>query len=292
MGRRPDHVCRQESGGSLMAWYAGDSGSPLWYEERGAGTPIVFIHGWCMSSAVWRLQLEGLSDSFRVIAIDLPGHGASPPPAGGFQINGCAGAIAGLFESLDLHNALLAGWSLGSLIALESFVLLRERLAGLVLIAGTPRFTQVDGFPYGLSRIEVDGMTRKVQRSLRRALEGFSARMFAAGELDDPSLAAMVQELLSTVPMPTVDVALQALDALVESDRRDRLALIDLPTLIVSGDCDVICLPQASGFLAERIPSARRIVFAGCGHAPFLSQSRRFNAYLEEFRGLVSGRTH
>lgn len=275
-----------------MAWYAGDSGSRLWYEDRGTGTPIVFIHGWCMSSAVWRLQRYGLSDSFRFITIDLQGHGKSPPHAGGFHIKGCAGDIAGLFEFLDLHNALLVGWSLGSLIALESCVLLRERLSGLVLTAGTPRFTQGDGFPYGLSRIEVDGMTRKVQRSLRRALEGFNARMFASGELDDPSLAAMVQELLSTVPMPTADVALQALDALVETDQRDRLALIDLPTLIMSGDRDVICLPQASAFLAQQIPSARQMVFAGCGHAPFLTQSTRFNACLEDFRGVVSGRAH
>jgi len=270
-----------------MAWYAGDSGSRLWYEDRGTGTPIVFIHGWCMSSAVWRLQREGLSDSFRVITIDLPGHGASPPQADGFHVTGCAVEIAGLCESLDLHEALLAGWSLGSLVALEACVLLRERLSGLVLIAGTPRFTQEDGFPYGLSRIEVDGMTRKVQRSLRRALDGFSARMFAPGELDDPSLAVLIRELLSTVPMPTVDVAIQALDALVETDQRDRLALIDLPTFILSGDRDVICLPQASAFLAQRIPSARQMVFAGCGHAPFLTQSTRFTSCLEDFRGVV-----
>jgi pimeloyl-ACP methyl ester esterase len=292
MGRRPDNVSRQASGSDLMAWHAGASGSRLWYEDRGTGTQIVFIHGWCMSSAVWRLQRDGLPDSFRCITIDLPGHGRSPQPGGGFHIKGCAFDIAGLFESLDLHHALLVGWSLGSLIALESCVLLRKRLSGLVLTAATPRFTRGDGFPYGLSRIEVDGMTRKVQRSLRRALEGFTARMFAPGELDDPSLALLVQELLSTVPMPTADVAIQALAALVETDLRDRLDLIDLPTLIVSGDRDVICLPQASAFMAQRIPAARQMVFAGCGHAPFLTQSARFNVCLDDFRGMVNGRAH
>jgi pimeloyl-[acyl-carrier protein] methyl ester esterase len=275
-----------------MPWYAGDAGGRLWYEERGAGTPVVFIHGWCMSSAVWRLQREGLSHAFRVIAVDLPGHGTSPPPAGGFHVKCCAAGVAGLCESLDLHEVLLVGWSLGSLIALEVSLLLRERLSGLVLTAGTPRFMQGDGFPYGLSSVEVEGMARKVQRSLRRALDGFSARMFAPGELDDPALAVMVQELLSALPVPAVDAAIQALDALVETDQRERLALIDLPTLILNGDSDVICLPQASAFLAERIPTARQVVFAGCGHAPFLTQSRRFNACLEEFGGMVSGCAH
>lgn len=275
-----------------MAWYAADSGARLWYEDRGAGTPIIFIHGWCMSSAVWRLQSEGLLDTFRVITIDLPGHGRSSLGYGGFQIEACAGDIAGLFQSLNLQYALLAGWSLGSLIALESFMLLRDRLSGLVLIGGTPRFTQGGGFPYGLSRIEVDGMIRKVQRSLPRALEGFTARMFASGELDTPSLAATVRELLSSVPLPTTDAALQALEALLESDLRDRLDLIDLPTLIMNGDRDVICLPQASGFLAQGISGAQRIEFAGCGHAPFLTESARFNACLDEFRGKVGARGH
>ena len=210
----------------------------------------------------------------------------------GFDVKGCVGDIAGLCACLDLHDALLAGWSLGSLIALESFVSLRERLAGLVLIAGTPRFTQGDGFPYGLSRLEVDGMTRKVQRSLRRALEGFAGRMFAPGELDDPSLAAMVAELLAVVPMPTAAVALQALDVLVETDLRDLLPLIDLPTLVMNGDSDVICLPRASEYMAGQISTARQIVFTGCGHAPFLTQSTGFNACLEDFRGMVSGREH
>lgn len=292
MGCRPDLVGRPTPGGDLMAWYAGDDGRRLWYEDQGTGTPIVFIHGWCMSSAVWRLQREGLSDAFRVITIDLPGHGRSPAPAGGFSIYGCAVEIAGLITYLQLHNVLLAGWSLGSLIALESCVLLRERLSGLVLIAGTPRFTQVDGYRFGLSRIEVDGMTRKVQRSLRRALDGFTTRMFSSGERDAPALAALVGELLSAVPMPTADVAIQALDALVETDLRDRLALIDLPTLIMNGESDVICLPQASAFMKERISSARQVLFAGCGHAPFLTQSAHFNTCLEEFRGMVSKREH
>lgn len=275
-----------------MAWFATHSGRRLWYDECGAGTPIVFIHGWCMSSDVWRLQLEKLPESFRVITIDLQGHGRSSPQGGSFHIKGCAADISELCKFLDIHNALLAGWSLGGLIALETFDLLRGRLSGLILIAGTPRFTQGDGFPYGLSKLEVDGMIKKVQRSMRRALDGFRGRMFASGELDHSEQTPAIQELLSAIPLPSTDVALQALDVLVQSDLRNRLALIDLPALIVSGDRDVICLPQASEYMAQQISSARQIVFAGCGHAPFLTQSARFNECLEEFREMVSGREH
>jgi len=274
-----------------MAWYERASGSRLWYEERGAGTALVLLHGWCMSSAVWCRQLEGLSDSFRVITLDLPGHGQSTAPTGGFHVKGCASDLAGFFESLELQDALLAGWSLGSLIALESFELVRRRLSGLVLIAATPRFTQGDDYRCGLSRLEVEGMARKVQRSLQRARDGFNTRMFAPGELDDPQQAAMIKGIVSGVPLPSTEVALQALDALVESDLRDRLASIDRPTLILNGDCDPICPPQASEYLMQRIVSARQTVFVSCGHAPFLTQDVYFNACLKEFRGMVSGRT-
>jgi len=275
-----------------MAWFEGETGDRLWYDDQGAGTPIVFIHGWCMSSEIWRLQREGLPDTFRIITVDLPGHGRSPAPPGGFHLKGCADAIAGLCAYLRIDSALLAGWSLGSLVALEACEAVGERLAGLVLVAGTPHFTRGDGFPYGLSRMEVDGMARKVRRSIRRALDGFTDRMFAPGELAEPALAGTVAGLLASVALPDTGVALQALDVLVETDLRERLALIDRPTLIVSGECDVICPPQASEFMAQRIRSAHQAVFTGCGHAPFLTQSRRFNACLEEFRGVVSGRAH
>lgn len=275
-----------------MAWFAADSGKRLWYEDQGAGTPIVFIHGWCMSSAVWRLQQEGLAGSFRIIAVDLQGHGKSPPDSAGFNLKDCARDIAGLFDHLQLDSALLAGWSLGSLVALESVTYLRAQLCGLVLISGTPRFTQGDGFPYGMSRIDVDGMSRKVQRNIRRARDGFTERMFAPGERDDPVLAVTISEILSAVPLPSVDVALQALDVLVESDLRDGLASIGLPTLIVNGDCDLICPPQVSDYLTRRIATARHTVFDGCGHAPFLTQAARFNACLEEFREVVCGRAN
>ncbi len=270
-----------------MSWCTGEFGNRLWYEESGTGTPVVFIHGWCMSSAVWEQQ-QVLSNYCRVIVLDLRGHGKSSAAVDGFSIKGCAADIARLFDALDLQNALLAGWSLGSLIALESFPLLRKRISGLVLIAATPRFTEGGGFPYGLSQVEAQGMARKVQRNMRRALDGFIGRMFANGELGESSRASTIQDLLATIALATAAVALQALEALVEADLRDRLNLIDLPTLIMNGDHDVICLPQASEYLAQRIPRSRQVVFAGCGHAPFLTQSNRFNACLEEFRGMVS----
>lgn len=268
-----------------MPWFEGAAGNRLWYEDNGVGTAIIFVHGWCMSSAVWDLQREALTDSFRVITLDLRGHGNSSPHPEGFHIKGCAEDIAALIGHLDLHHTILAGWSLGALIALVSVPLCKERLAGLMLISATPRFVQALDFPFGLSQLEVDGMAKKVQRNIQRALEGFVARMFAPGE----SKTAGVQNIVSTIPVPPTFVALQALEALADADLRDHLSVINIPTLIVHGDSDVICLPLAAEFMAKRILLSQQVLFSGCGHVPFLTQSNKFNACLEGFREQLSG---
>jgi pimeloyl-ACP methyl ester esterase len=265
-----------------MPWYENSAGENLWYEEQGEGPPLVLLHGWCMSSAIWRFQMDQLCSSFRVIAPDLAGHGRSPA-ADGCHLEGFAADIAALFRHLDLSGALLAGWSLGAQAALQTVPLIIERLDGLVLICGTPCFTSRDGFPYGLSRVEADGMTLKIRRNIKRALDGFIARMFAPGELDDARLADDIRTLLAAVAVPETETALQSLEALTKADLRDELAAVALPTLLISGELDVICPASASTYMAGLISGCEQVMLKGCGHAPFLTRSAVFNKLLIEF---------
>jgi pimeloyl-[acyl-carrier protein] methyl ester esterase len=241
-----------------------------------------------MSSAVWELQRSGLRNSFRVITIDLPGHGNSPPDSNGFNLTVCAEDIYGLLEHLGAFNAILVGWSLGAMIAAETYLKYSEQISALVLVSGTPCFVRAEDFPYGLLQNEVDGMAIKVQRNTRRALNDFLTRMLASGEKD----MDYVYNLLKSLPEPSTDVALQALQVLVKTDLRERLSLINCPTRIINGDRDVICLPQASNYMLNTITGADQIVFSGCGHVPFLTQSTKFNTCLEEFRERIRDVVH
>jgi pimeloyl-ACP methyl ester esterase len=265
-----------------MPWYGNSAGEHFWYEEQGEGPPLVLLHGWCMSSSIWRFQMDQLCTSFRVIAPDLAGHGRSPA-ADGCHLEGFAADIAALFRHLDLSGAILGGWSMGAQVALRTVPLIRERLDGLVLICGTPCFTAKDGFPYGLSRVEADGMALKVRRNIKRALDGFIARMFAPGELDDARLAGDIHTVLTTVAVPETETALQSLAALTEADLRGELEAVALPTLLISGELDVICLASASTCMAGLIPDCELVMLKGCGHAPFLTRSSVFNKLLIEF---------
>ena len=84
-------------------------------------------------------------------------------------------------------------------------------------------------------------------------------------------------------------MALQSLAALVGTDLRTQLPAIDRPTLVISGERDPICPTSASAYMAERIPDCRHVVYAGCGHAPFLSHSDEVNACLAGFSREVAG---
>ncbi|NVN90214.1 MAG: alpha/beta fold hydrolase [Desulfuromonadales bacterium] len=266
-----------------MPWCTLDNGRRLWYEDQGQGQPLVLVHGWCMSSAVWRFQLESLGDRFRVIAPDLRGHGQSEAAGEGHDFPGFAADLQALFFHLDLHGALLAGWSLGAQVALLAYERLRERLSGLVLVSGTPRFTSSEDFAPGLDATELAGMVVRVRRNLARAREGFMADMFAPGERDDHELDQRIGQVLAAILLPEKSVAVQGLAALAEADMRGVLPAIDLPTLIINGDQDRICLPGASAYMARWIQPSTHVVLDGCGHAPFLTRSTDFNDSITGF---------
>ncbi len=273
-----------------MAWCDLDGGGRLWYEDQGEGPALVLLHGWCMSSAVWRFQMEGLRHSFRLIAPDLRGHGQSPVSWGNYDLAGFSADLRTLFQRLALRDAVLAGWSLGALVALSAFAPLRERLSGLVLISGTPRFVSDGDYPHGLDPVQVAGMELRLRRNPARALERFVAGMFAGGELEAHDRNGSVRELLSGIPIPERRVAVESLRTLGGADLRGLLDAIDLPALIVNGDMDGICLPGASDFLSRRIRGSTHLVFRGCGHAPFLTRRDEFNDTIAGFCGRIFGR--
>ncbi len=256
----------------------------LWYEEQGQGVPVLFVHGWCMSSAVWGLQRDAVAAGHRFLAVDLRGHGASTAVAagsGGFA--GYAADLVRLVQQLDLRGLVAVGWSLGAQALLKAYPALQQQLKGLVLVGATPRFSAAPHFPHGLPAKEAAGMRLKVRRSLERALEGFQRSLFAAGELDDPATAAAVAQVLSAVRLPDKDAALEGLEMLMDEELLDEASQVRCPTLLLHGDQDQTCLPAASAWLAQQISPSKRVLFEGCGHAPFLSRAAAFNQELLAF---------
>ena len=240
------------------------------------------LHGWAGSSRLWHFQRE-LSDTCRLVIPDLAGHGRSGAPEVGYLLEDLASDIVTLFERLDLKDALLLGWSLGSQVALAAFPQLRERISGLVLVSATPRFTATDGYPHGLSANELRGMELRLKRDFNRTMGEFFRGMFAAGELTREQEERINREIVMGGELPEPAVTRAALAILSTADLREMLPSIDRPVLLIHGSVDAICPPGAARYMAERLPDARLVLFDGAGHAPCLSRPEEFNAIQRDF---------
>ena len=255
----------------------------LVYEDSGAGPPLLFVHGWAMSGRVWRYQREALTADHRVITLDFRGHGASAGHDAAPDLDDFAADIATVLNRLDLREVTLVAWSMGVSAALRAFPGIRERLAGLVLVGGTPRFTRGDGFRHGLPPEEVRGMTLRLRRNYGRTMEEFFRGMFAAREVDSDRYRQIVQEIVKGGRLPEPRTAIRSLESLAIADQRPLLPSVDRPALLIHGLEDRICLPGASRFMAGRIAGARLELLPGLGHAPFLSRPDLFNRLLRDF---------
>ncbi|ACL67196.1 alpha/beta hydrolase fold protein [Anaeromyxobacter dehalogenans 2CP-1] len=256
-----------------------DSGVRLAYADRGAGAPLVLVHGWSLSSAAFddlAVRLPGR----RLVTPDLRGHGGSG--AAPFALEDLGRDLALLLDRLDLRGAVLAGWSLGAQAALAALPAVRARLAGLVLISGTPRFTLCDGWPHGLPAQALEVLAHRVRREPARAAARFFDGMFAPGELD-PAARARTGALRAAIPSPGSAAALAGLDVLAAADLRPTLAGVGVPALVIHGTADPICPPGAGRALAAGIPGARLALLPGAGHAPHLTRPDEVAALLQAF---------
>ncbi len=262
-----------------------ERGVRLHFEEAGAGPPVVLVHGWSMSSRAFAWQVEALARSRRVVAYDLRGHGRSPEPAatGRQRMEDHARDLAALLARLDLSSAALVGWSMGAQVALAALPAVAARLAALVLVSMTPRFTAAGDWPHGLPETSVRALAARVEHAPAKALRRFFDAMFVPGEVDGAQRAEIDARVLAGAPPLGAAAALAGLDALVANDERPRLGDVRVPVLLVHGERDPICLPEASAFAQSRIPGARRAVLPGVGHAPHLSRPALVNDLLARF---------
>jgi pimeloyl-ACP methyl ester carboxylesterase len=264
-------------------------GSPVNFVDYGSAVdgsrPVVLIHG---LSACWQTWLEQIprlaAEGRRVIAVDLPGFGASPMPREPISISGYGRVVETLCDRLDLGQVVVVGHSMGGFTAAEIAIQFPKRVERLVLEAA--------------AGISTNNVEREQMLAGGRMLAGLIARAAASSQqlsrrprsrwlalsvaMRYPSRirSDFVYEMLSHTG---TDGFMPALTAIVDYDFRSRLAQIECPTLVVWGDHDALePLADAEEFVRV-IPHARKIVFEDTGHSPMMERPRTFNDMLIDF---------
>lgn len=254
--------------------------APLYMETRGAGPDLVLLHGWGLHGGVWDSLVPKLAGRIRVSCLDLPGHGRSRP----LPMPSSLDALAQLVLDAAPPEAVLLGWSLGGLVALQAARFAPERLKGLVLVSTTPRFVTGTDWSQAMPPEQLQEFASGLAGDYRETLLRFLSLQVRGDEAARVSLRRLREALFAHGEPDTTSLA-AGLKILKESDLRTGLGSIRLPTLVMAGGYDRLTPPGASGYLAEKIPGAHLHIFPKSAHAPFISHADDFVSVLFEFMG-------
>jgi pimeloyl-ACP methyl ester carboxylesterase len=251
---------------------AAPDGVPMVYEASGSGSPaLVFVHCWACDRTFWRGSLDALSRSYRVIAVDLPGHGESGRTRTEWSIPGLGADVAALVTALELPRVVLVGHSMGAPVALAAAARLRGRVAGVVCVDALH-----------------DAELRAEQNMIGPLLTAFSrdypatttaaVRGMFAGSPDTASANWVLGKAL-------------AADTAVALGLMRTYPALDFVALLADAGAPVRCINAAPGeraAMATRVDVNRKyadfdaVLVEGVGHYLQLEKPDEFNARLRE----------
>jgi non-heme chloroperoxidase len=251
--------------------------------DGGEGRPIVLIHGWPLSDEMYEYQYNDLiKKNFRVIGITLRGFGKSDKPYGKYNYDVHALDIKRVLDILDISDAVLVGFSMGGAIAVRFVSVYNGAHVSKLVLAGAaaPLWTQRKDFPYNLNQSSVDDLIILNYNDRPKLLSDF-AKIFSA---TPTSLNKGIGSWLHGISLSaSSNATAQCLVALRDTDLREDMAKIKMPTLILHGKKDKICTFALAHQMNAGIANSQLVAFENSGHSLFLEETQKFNAELIKF---------
>jgi pimeloyl-[acyl-carrier protein] methyl ester esterase len=245
---------------------------------RGRGPDLVLLHGWGLNGAAWGPWVDRLAEIARLHVVDLPGHGSSPWPTGVTTLETLAPHVAAVVP----RRALLCGWSLGGLIALEIARQGTRKLAGLVLVATTPRFVVAADWPCAMTEALLRDFGERLRSDYARTLRDFLALQTLGDERQQETLRSL-RDALGARPAPDPEALAHGIDILRHADLRSAAAAIETPSLVIAGERDRLTPPEAGRARAQSLRLAAFMLVRRAAHAPFLSHPAEVLSAVERF---------
>jgi pimeloyl-ACP methyl ester carboxylesterase len=256
------------------------------YEIDGQGPPLILIMGMGGQASSWGDDLLTLlAAHFQVIRFDNRGCGLSDKPEAGYTIATMADDTASLLEAIGCRRAHVFGISMGGMIAQELALRQPQRLQGLVLGCTASSWINGVGPAPEVLALMMPAPGLSPEEQARRAWPTIASREFIeSAEGHDIMERLLAKSLENPTPMETLmrqATAVQAFEAY------ERLPQIQAPTLIISGDSDVLIPPQNSRILRERIPNSQLAMILGAGHIFFLEKPKEAAEKVVKFLSAV-----
>lgn len=257
----PDVVAQALDGTVLSA-----DGVPIRYESRGSGaTAVVLVHGWACDRSYWAEQVQPLAERYRVVTVDLGGHGESGLAREEWTIDAFGGDVAAVVEELELESVVLVGHSMGGDVIFEAARHVPSKVLGLVMVDTYKRlgFERTDA--------DVDALVAPFEADFPATTERFVRNMFPGNA--DPELANRVATDMASAPPP---VAIGAMRSSLRhaSEMPALLRELDEPVVAINAD------DAPTDVQSMREHGVEVVIMPGAGHFLMLEDPERFNRLL------------
>lgn len=262
-------------------------GTTIFYKDWGTGQPVVFSHGWPLSSDAWDGQMLFLAErGYRVIAHDRRGHGRSSQPWHGNDMDTYADDLAQLMDTLDLRNAVMVGHSTGG--GEVARTIGRHgtgRVAKAVLVGAVPpQMLQTEANPGGVPMAVFDGIRAGVAKDRSQFFKDLTLPFYGFNRPGAAVSEGMREGFWRQGMMAGIKGVMDCIKQFSETDFTEDLKRIDVPTLIVHGDDDqIVPIDNAGRKSAQIVKGVVLKVYPGGAHGLAQVQQEMFNADLLAF---------
>ncbi len=259
----------------------------IYYEDHGAGRPVVLIHGYPLSGRAWDKQVPVLLEAgYRVITYDRRGFGQSSQPTSGYDYDTFAADLNALLEHLDLRDAVLAGHSMGTGEVTRYLADYGSaRVAKGVLVSPIPPYLLQSGDnSEGVPQALFDGFAQAARADVPAWMKGFLDNFYNMDTLRGTLVSEQAWQASWNLAVTASATAAVACIGTWTTDFRDDLPKIDVPTLVIHGDADrVLPLDKTASRLPGLIKDMRLVVVEGGPHAIPWTHADQVNTALLDF---------
>jgi len=270
-----------------MPFFTTNDNCRLHYEDIGSGKPLILIHGWSQSMNIFRRNIPELSKQYRVISVDVRGHGESDKPSHGYRISRFAKDVHELIAYLDLNDVNLLGLSMGSSIIWSYWDLFSsERLSKIILVDEPAWLLKTEDNSVGmLTYNELLATCNSILKDQQAFTEQFIGESITIKDSEKDATYPMEMKAIldENYKMPAKYAARLAFIHWL-TDWRDVMPTINIPTLLFCGRKSFIDW-KAVVQNHESIAGSRLEIFEERGHFLFFEESGRFNKIVREFIG-------
>jgi pimeloyl-ACP methyl ester carboxylesterase len=253
------------------------NGVRLSYIDQGQGVPILFVHGFPLSRAIWQPQIEALSKKFRIIAPDLRGHGESEAPPGIYTMDLFAEDIHALIEQQKCGSVVLVGHSMGGYISFAFYRKFPQQVRALVLACTRASADSEEG------KAARENLAQRAERvGAAAVVEQMLPKMFAASTAASrPELVEHVRQIMLVTSGNGLAGALRGMAA--RPSALELLPKITVPTLVIAGSEDLLITTQEAETMATAISDARLHLVHDAGHLASLENPSSVTRALQDF---------